>query len=64
MWNAGSSYRTDGYEDNEAWHGGARCNGCGGAIRGTDICGERVTIDGIALEPDIAQPARVQFARH
>ncbi|WP_238151693.1 hypothetical protein [Kribbella sindirgiensis] len=25
VWNAGSSYRTDGYEDNEAWRGGAGC---------------------------------------
>ncbi|MEV0794567.1 expansin EXLX1 family cellulose-binding protein [Kribbella sp. NPDC050459] len=39
-------------------------NGCGTAIRITDIYGERVTINGIALEPDIAQPTRVQFARH
>ncbi|EGD41511.1 product YoaJ [Nocardioidaceae bacterium Broad-1] len=39
-------------------------NGCGRAIRITDIYGERLTIAGIALEPDVAQPTRVQFARH
>ncbi|TCC36267.1 expansin EXLX1 family cellulose-binding protein [Kribbella speibonae] len=39
-------------------------NGCGRAIRVTDIYGERLTIDGIVLKPDVAQPARVQFARH
>lgn len=38
--------------------------GCGRAIRITDIYGERLTIDGIALKPDVAQPTRVQFARH
>lgn len=39
-------------------------NGCGRAIRITDIYGERLTIDGIALRPDVVQPTRVQFARH
>ncbi|MEU4292772.1 expansin EXLX1 family cellulose-binding protein [Kribbella sp. NPDC026596] len=39
-------------------------NGCGRAIRVTDIYGERLTIDGIALKPDVAQPTRVQFTRH
>ena len=39
-------------------------NGCGRAIRITDIYGEQLTITGIALEPDVAQPTRVQFARH
>ncbi|WP_399135211.1 expansin EXLX1 family cellulose-binding protein [Streptomyces sp. Li-HN-5-11] len=38
--------------------------GCGGAIRLTDIYGERLTIDGIALRPEVVQPTRVQFARH
>lgn len=38
--------------------------GCGRAIRITDIYGERLTIDGIALKPDVAQRTRVQFARH
>jgi expansin (peptidoglycan-binding protein) len=39
-------------------------NGCGRAIRITDIYGERLTIDGIALRPDVVQATRVQFARH
>ncbi|MDW4904226.1 expansin EXLX1 family cellulose-binding protein [Streptomyces sp. ADMS] len=39
-------------------------SGCGGAIRITDIYGERLTIDGIALRPEAVQPTRVQFARH
>lgn len=39
-------------------------SGCGGPIRVTDIYGERLTVDGIALRPDVAQPAKVQFARH
>lgn len=39
-------------------------SGCGKAIRVTDIYGERLTIDGIALKPDVAQPTRVQFTRH
>jgi expansin (peptidoglycan-binding protein) len=38
--------------------------GCGGAIRITDIYGERLTLSGIALRPDVAQPTRVQFAAH
>ncbi|MDQ4111662.1 MAG: RlpA-like double-psi beta-barrel domain-containing protein [Actinomycetota bacterium] len=38
--------------------------GCGSAIRITDIYGERLTIRGIALKPDVAQPSGVQFARH
>ncbi|MGW2816014.1 expansin EXLX1 family cellulose-binding protein [Streptomyces sp. NPDC001415] len=39
-------------------------SGCGGAIRVTDIYGEQLTIDGVAVRPDVAQPADVQFARH
>ncbi|MEU0095713.1 expansin EXLX1 family cellulose-binding protein [Kribbella sp. NPDC006257] len=39
-------------------------SGCGKAIRITDIYGERLTIRGIALRPEVAQPTRVQFARH
>jgi expansin (peptidoglycan-binding protein) len=39
-------------------------SGCGKVIRITDIYGERLSIDGIALKPDVAQPTRVQFARH
>ncbi|MER6301060.1 expansin EXLX1 family cellulose-binding protein [Kitasatospora sp. NPDC001539] len=38
--------------------------GCGGPVRITDIYGERLTVDGIAVEPDVVQPTRVQFARH
>ncbi|MFI0961107.1 expansin EXLX1 family cellulose-binding protein [Streptomyces sp. NPDC021080] len=38
--------------------------GCGGAIRITDIYGERLTVDGIALRPDAVQSTRLQFARH
>lgn len=38
--------------------------GCGGTLRITDIYGERLTVDGIALRPDVVQPTRVQFARH
>ncbi|MER6398801.1 expansin EXLX1 family cellulose-binding protein [Kitasatospora sp. NPDC001603] len=38
--------------------------GCGGPIRVTDVYGEHLTVDGIAVKPDIAQPTRVQFARH
>ncbi|MFF3908324.1 expansin EXLX1 family cellulose-binding protein [Streptomyces sp. NPDC001848] len=38
--------------------------GCGGALRITDIYGERLTVDGIAVRPDVAQPTGVQFARH
>ncbi|MDT9701750.1 expansin EXLX1 family cellulose-binding protein [Streptomyces sp. P17] len=39
-------------------------SGCGGAIRITDIYGERLTINGITVRPDVAQPTRVQFAQH
>ncbi|MFD9359072.1 expansin EXLX1 family cellulose-binding protein [Streptomyces sp. NPDC060031] len=39
-------------------------SGCGGAIRVTDIYGEQLVLDGVALKPDVVQPARVQFARH
>ncbi|WP_328686584.1 expansin EXLX1 family cellulose-binding protein [Streptomyces sp. NBC_00343] len=39
-------------------------SGCGGAIRLTDIYGEQLTVNGIALRPDAVQPSRVQFARH
>ncbi|MFI8831635.1 expansin EXLX1 family cellulose-binding protein [Streptomyces afghaniensis] len=37
--------------------------GCGGALRLTDIYGEQLTVDGIAIRPDAVQPTRVQFAR-
>ncbi|MFF3068426.1 expansin EXLX1 family cellulose-binding protein [Kitasatospora sp. NPDC057904] len=39
-------------------------SGCGGALRITDIYGEQLTVDGIAVRPDVAQPTQVQFARH
>ncbi|MEU1849067.1 expansin EXLX1 family cellulose-binding protein [Streptomyces sp. NPDC019990] len=38
--------------------------GCGGPLRLTDIYGEQLTVDGIAVRPDAVQPTRVQFARH
>lgn len=38
--------------------------GCGGSIRITDIYGERLVVDGLAVRPDVVQPARVQFAQH
>jgi expansin (peptidoglycan-binding protein) len=39
-------------------------SGCGGAIRITDLYGEQLTVEGIALRPDVVQPTRVQFAQH
>jgi expansin len=42
----------------------AKGRGCGGPIRITDIYRQQLTIYGIALKPDVAQPTRVQFARH
>ncbi|UUU35388.1 hypothetical protein JIX56_39095 [Streptomyces sp. CA-210063] len=36
--------------------------GCGGALRITDIYGERLTVDGIPVRPDAVQPTKVQFA--
>lgn len=39
-------------------------SGCGGAIRLTDIYGQQLTINGIAIRPDVKQATRVQFARH
>lgn len=39
-------------------------SGCGGSIRLTDIYGERLTINGIALRPNVVQPTQVQFAQH
>lgn len=38
--------------------------GCGGALRITDIQGEQLTVDGIAVQPDVAQPADVPFDRN
>jgi expansin (peptidoglycan-binding protein) len=42
----------------------AHGSGCGGAIRITDIYGEQLVVDGIALRPDVVQSTRVQFAEH
>ena len=39
-------------------------SGCGGAIRITDIYGEQLTIDGIALRAEAVQPTGVQFTAH
>ncbi|WP_328772747.1 expansin EXLX1 family cellulose-binding protein [Streptomyces sp. NBC_00286] len=39
-------------------------SGCGGSIRVTDIYGERLTITGIAIRPDVVQRTGVQFAQH
>ncbi|MFJ3307191.1 hypothetical protein ACIPSA_29605 [Streptomyces sp. NPDC086549] len=39
-------------------------SGCGSTIRLTDIYGERLTINGIAVRPNVVQPTQVQFARH
>ncbi|MFJ1610630.1 expansin EXLX1 family cellulose-binding protein [Streptomyces sp. NPDC088253] len=39
-------------------------SGCGNAIRLTDIYGEQLTTNGIALRPDVVQSTGVQFARH
>ncbi|MEV7889664.1 expansin EXLX1 family cellulose-binding protein [Streptomyces sp. NPDC002817] len=39
-------------------------SGCGGSIRITDIYGEQLTVDGIALRAEAVQPAGVQFAAH
>ncbi|MEU6915634.1 expansin EXLX1 family cellulose-binding protein [Streptomyces olindensis] len=38
--------------------------GCGGSLRLTDIYGEQLTVEGLAVRPDAVQPTRVQFARH
>ncbi|MFF9804677.1 expansin EXLX1 family cellulose-binding protein [Streptomyces coeruleorubidus] len=37
--------------------------GCGGALRLTDIYGEQLTVDGIAIRPGAVQPTGAQFAR-
>ncbi|MEY9863789.1 expansin (peptidoglycan-binding protein) [Catenulispora sp. GAS73] len=38
--------------------------GCGKAIRITDIFGEQLTTAAFPVEPDVIQPAQVQFAQH
>jgi expansin (peptidoglycan-binding protein) len=42
----------------------AHGDGCGQAIRVTDIYGQSLTFTGIALRPDRIQPTRLQFAQH
>jgi len=39
-------------------------SGCGGPITITDIFGERLTVNGVAIRANVVQPTRVQFARH
>ena len=38
--------------------------GCGGSIRITDIYGQQLTVDGVALLPNVEQQTAVQFAEH
>ncbi|MFG2803701.1 expansin EXLX1 family cellulose-binding protein [Streptomyces pseudovenezuelae] len=38
--------------------------GCGNAIRITDIYGQRLTVNGIAIRPNVVQSTSVQFAQH
>ncbi|MFF4378499.1 expansin EXLX1 family cellulose-binding protein [Kitasatospora sp. NPDC001547] len=38
--------------------------GCGATLRVTDVYGEQLTVDGIAVKPDVVQPTPVQFTRH
>ncbi|MFD9125548.1 expansin EXLX1 family cellulose-binding protein [Kitasatospora sp. NPDC059571] len=38
--------------------------GCGGPIRIADVYGERLTVDRIAVQPDVAKPTGVPFVRH
>jgi len=38
--------------------------GCGGSIRVTDIYGQQLTINGVAVKPNVVQHTQVQFARH
>lgn len=38
--------------------------GCGAAIRLTDIYGEQLTVEGVAVRPETVQSTKVQFARH
>ncbi|MFE3036577.1 expansin EXLX1 family cellulose-binding protein [Streptomyces canus] len=39
-------------------------SGCGKAIRVTDIYGEQLTVSGLAVQPNVVQPTRVQFSQH
>ncbi|MFF7388275.1 expansin EXLX1 family cellulose-binding protein [Streptomyces scabiei] len=38
--------------------------GCGGALRITDIYGERLTVEGLTVRPNVVQRTSVQFAAH
>lgn len=38
--------------------------GSGAGVRITDIHGEGLTVDGTAVQPEVAQATGVQFARH
>ncbi|MDT0573267.1 expansin EXLX1 family cellulose-binding protein [Streptomyces sp. DSM 3412] len=38
--------------------------GCGGALRITDIYGERLTVEGLTVRPDVVQRTGAQFAAH
>ncbi|MBO4252839.1 expansin EXLX1 family cellulose-binding protein [Streptomyces griseorubiginosus] len=38
--------------------------GCGGSIRITDIYGQQLTVNGLAVKPNVVQHTQVQFARH
>jgi expansin len=38
--------------------------GCGGAIRITDIYGQRLVVNGAKISPDVIQSTQVQFAQH
>jgi expansin (peptidoglycan-binding protein) len=42
----------------------AKGAGCGGPIRITDIYGQRLTVRGIKIKPDVIQRTKVQFLRH
>ncbi|MFF4113631.1 hypothetical protein [Streptomyces sp. NPDC001714] len=41
----------------------SRPPGSGTGVRITDIHGERLTVDGTAVQPDVAQPTGVRFTR-
>ncbi len=39
-------------------------SGCGGALRLTDIYGERLIVPALAVRANVTQPTQVQFAKH
>ncbi|MEV6762571.1 hypothetical protein AB0N16_18440 [Streptomyces sp. NPDC051105] len=41
-----------------------RPRGSGAGVRITDIHGEGLTVDGTAVQPEVAQATGVRFARH